>query len=140
MRTRKAIDELDDRTRELMDRVNDVLDAAADELMPASSEETALATQIDSATDSLDQRVTHIAVGGMRLEGRVAHDGDPALARHVASAVIREKERGWRLDKPTKSGAPIDGAEAAALAVHFATITDPPRPRTHQVQVPRGYS
>jgi hypothetical protein len=68
MGTRHAIDELDERTRELMDRVNDVRDAAADEHMRASSEETELATRIGSVTNSLNQRVTHIAVGGMRLE------------------------------------------------------------------------
>lgn len=60
------------------------------------------------------------------LDGKLVHDGDPALARHVANAVMRQTDRGEMLAKP--KGAPtkkIDGAVAAAIAVHFVQLPPP---------------
>jgi phage terminase large subunit-like protein len=51
----------------------------------------------------------------------LTHDGDTALARHVANAILREDSRGARLSKETKdSPRRIDAAVAAVMAVHRA--------------------
>lgn len=50
-------------------------------------------------------------------ERHVVHDGDPALARHMAAAVTKIDARGARLTKETKgSGRRIDLAVAAVMA------------------------
>jgi phage terminase large subunit-like protein len=46
----------------------------------------------------------------------VAHDGDPALARHIKAVIADEKPRGWRMSKPRGSGRKIDAAIAEAMA------------------------
>lgn len=50
------------------------------------------------------------------IERRLRHDGDPILAAHIAAAVARDTERGWRLDK-TRARRPMDGAIALAIAL-----------------------
>jgi phage terminase large subunit-like protein len=50
------------------------------------------------------------------VERRLAHDGDPILARQVANAVADQKPRGWRLSKPKGSRRKIDAAVACAIA------------------------
>lgn len=49
------------------------------------------------------------------LEGRLRHDGDEILAAHIAAAVARDTERGWRLQK-LRSKKPQDFAIALAVA------------------------
>ena len=51
------------------------------------------------------------------VEEKLAHDGDPVLAAHVANATADQKPRGWRLTKPKGSRKKIDAAIAAAIAV-----------------------
>lgn len=50
-------------------------------------------------------------------EGKIAHDGDPALARHVGNVTAEPKPRGaYRMTKPKGSRKHIDAAIAAAIA------------------------
>lgn len=51
----------------------------------------------------------------------LVHDGDPTMRRHVRSVVAKEKERGWRISKPTGSRRHIDAAIAAAIATYNCT-------------------
>lgn len=53
-------------------------------------------------------------------EKTIAHDGDPALARHVAAVIADQKPRGWRMSKPKGSRRKIDAAIAAAIAAYRA--------------------
>ena len=51
------------------------------------------------------------------VDGELTHDGDPALARHMANAILKQDSRGARLAKERKdSRRRID----AAVAVHRA--------------------
>ncbi len=59
------------------------------------------------------------------VEGRIVHDGDRALKAHIAQAVARDSDRGWRLSKRHASK-PMDGAVALALAV--AVVDAPQEP------------
>lgn len=59
------------------------------------------------------------------LERKIAHDGDPTLARHVGAATADQKPRGWRLTKPKGSRRKIDGVIAAAIAAHRAQEPSP---------------
>jgi phage terminase large subunit-like protein len=53
----------------------------------------------------------------------LSHDGNPALARHVANAVLKEDSRGARLSKEHKdSKRRIDAAVAAVMAFDRAAI------------------
>jgi phage terminase large subunit-like protein len=60
------------------------------------------------------------------LKGRVAHDGDPVLKRHVEQVTADQKPRGWRMSKPVGSARKIDAAIAAAIALYCAETTPPP--------------
>jgi phage terminase large subunit-like protein len=56
-------------------------------------------------------------------DGRLSHDGNPALARHVGNAVLREDARGARITKEhASSRRKIDLAVAMILAVHGAVM------------------
>lgn len=55
------------------------------------------------------------------VERRIAHDGDPILAAHVAGGATRETERGWRLAKG-KARRPIDALIALMLAFSQADM------------------
>ena len=59
------------------------------------------------------------------VEGKLAHDGDEVLRRHILSAIADQRPRGWRLSKPKGSQRHIDAAIAAAQAVHRATQAEP---------------
>lgn len=59
------------------------------------------------------------------VEGKIAHDGDPILRRHILSAIADQKARGWRLSKPKGSLRKIDAAIATAVAVYMAQAADP---------------
>lgn len=54
------------------------------------------------------------------VERKIAHDGDPVLAAHVAAATADQKPRGWRLTKPKGSRRKIDAVIAAAIATYMA--------------------
>jgi phage terminase large subunit-like protein len=57
------------------------------------------------------------------MDGRISHDGDPALARHIANAVLKEDARGGRITKERKSSKRhIDLAVAAVIGVHRALV------------------
>lgn len=68
----------------------------------------------------------------MVAEGRIAHDGDPTLKRHVENAVADQKPRGWRLTKPKGSRKKIDAAIALAIAAHRAQTAAPPEPSVYE--------
>jgi phage terminase large subunit-like protein len=55
------------------------------------------------------------------VDGELSHDGDPALGRHVANAILKADSRGARVAKEHKdSKRRIDTAVAAVMAVHRA--------------------
>jgi phage terminase large subunit-like protein len=60
------------------------------------------------------------------VTGQLAHNGDPALRRHVHAVVAEQRERGWRISKRKGSGKVIDGAVALAIALHMAQTTPDP--------------
>ena len=74
-----------------------------------------------------DSRMVPASQGLYQLvvEGKIAHDGDPTLARHVANATADQKPRGWRLSKPKGSRRKIDAAIALAIAAHRAQSDAP---------------
>jgi phage terminase large subunit-like protein len=53
------------------------------------------------------------------LEGELTHDGDRALARHVANCVVRESSSGTVITKPDPTRK-IDAAVAAVIALERA--------------------
>jgi hypothetical protein len=56
-------------------------------------------------------------------DGRLCHDGNPALARHIGNAVLREDKNGARVTKEyAASRRKIDLAIAMILAVHGAVM------------------
>ncbi|MFF3086377.1 terminase large subunit domain-containing protein [Streptomyces nojiriensis] len=56
-------------------------------------------------------------------DGRLSHDGSPALARHIGNAVLREDKYGARITKEfAASRRKIDLAVAMILAVHGAVM------------------
>lgn len=67
--------------------------------------------QTDSRMVPASQRLFELV-----KRGELVHDGDPTMRRHIRSVVAKEKERGWRISKPTGSRKHIDGAIAAAGA------------------------
>lgn len=55
------------------------------------------------------------------MDGGLSHDGSPALARHIANAILKEDARGGRITKAYRaSKARIDLAVAAVIAHHRA--------------------
>jgi phage terminase large subunit-like protein len=53
-------------------------------------------------------------------DGRLVHDGDPLLRRHVLAAVAARTEKGWRISK-RRSRQAIDACVALAMAADRAT-------------------
>lgn len=63
------------------------------------------------------------AVYDAARDGRLSHDGNPALARHIGNAVLREDRHGARITKEhASSRRKIDLAIAMILAVHGAVL------------------
>jgi phage terminase large subunit-like protein len=62
------------------------------------------------------------------VEGKLAHDGDPVLKRHIESATADQKPRGWRLTKPKGSRRKIDAGVSCAIA-SFRAQQEPPKTR-----------
>lgn len=50
------------------------------------------------------------------LTGDIAHDGDPAIARHLDSATLKETSEGAWITKASRTGPPIDLAVSSVLA------------------------
>lgn len=75
-------------------------------------------------TNSLKRMVPATqAVYDAARDGRLSHDGNPALARHVGNAVLREDKNGARVTKEyAASRRKIDLAIAMILAVHGAVM------------------
>jgi len=61
------------------------------------------------------------------LAGRVRHDGDRRLARHVVAARIQRARNLPYLAESSRSGSPIAGAHAALLAWEARTLLGPSR-------------
>lgn len=61
----------------------------------------------------------------LAVTGQIAHDGDPALARHIANVTPDQRQRGQRISKPRGSKKRIDAAVASAIAVHRAQQAQP---------------
>lgn len=59
------------------------------------------------------------------VEGRLSHDGDPRLARHIANAVVKEDQAGARIVKQAR-GQKIDLAVAAVIAYDRAHASREP--------------
>jgi phage terminase large subunit-like protein len=64
------------------------------------------------------------------VQGRIAHDGDPTLKRHVENVIADQRPRGWRMSKPKGSRKKIDAAIAAAIATDRAQHPAPKRKRS----------
>jgi phage terminase large subunit-like protein len=58
------------------------------------------------------------------VEGRITHDGDEELAKHMATVVGKSTIRGLRIDKANESDQ-IDGASALLMAYEVATAPEP---------------
>lgn len=54
----------------------------------------------------------------------IAHNGDRALAAHVAAGSSKDTERGWRLVKNPKLKKPIDAL--IAMTIGFSLVSEPP--------------
>lgn len=63
----------------------------------------------------------------LATSGALVPDGDDELARQVGRLAAKQRPKGWAVESAT--GEPIVAAQAAMLAVHWAMITEPPRPR-----------
>lgn len=55
------------------------------------------------------------------MEKKLAHDGDPVLAAHVAAGASKDTERGWRLAKNPKAKRPIDALMALCVGYSVAS-------------------
>lgn len=60
----------------------------------------------------------------MNGEQKLFHDGDPEMRSHIRSVVAKQKERGWRISRPTGSNKHIDGAVALAMALRAAVVNE----------------
>lgn len=59
------------------------------------------------------------------IEQRLTHANDPELNAHVAGAVAKQTNRGWRIDKSERS-AQIDAVVALAMAIERAEFRPQP--------------
>jgi phage terminase large subunit-like protein len=66
----------------------------------------------------------------LAVEGKLLHNGDEILARHIAAASAQPGEHGWKISK-RKSHTPIDAAVAAVLAVARADHHHDTTPRVY---------
>lgn len=71
------------------------------------------------------------------MEGDLSHDGDPALGRHLANAVLKEDSRGGRITKEHRSSRRhIDLAVAAVIGHHRARLfTEEEAPADPQILI-----
>jgi phage terminase large subunit-like protein len=66
------------------------------------------------------------------IEGKLTHDGDEELARHIATAIAKQGRRGWRLDKQREDDQ-IDAAISLVMAYEAATAPEPPPSKMYLV-------
>lgn len=67
-------------------------------------------------------------------EGKITHDGDPVLRRHIRSVVAKEKDRGWRISRPPGARKPNDAAVALAMLCYGAlTLNNKPKLETVEI-------
>lgn len=97
----------------------------ADEGLPIVEFPTNAVTRMVPATQAFYEAV---------MDRTLLHDGDPALARHLGNAVLKEDNRGGRITKEYRSSSRhIDLAVAAVIAHHrarhFREEVTPPEPR-----------
>ena len=81
-----------------------------------------IAGELDAEIAEHSQKPMPMALAAQRLSEAVgsrklAHPGQPELTRHVLAAAPKPVGEGWRLAKPRRSGAVIDGAVALAMAL-----------------------
>ena len=55
-------------------------------------------------------------------EGRVTHNGDPVLDRHIETVQGTMTERGWKISRPRRER--IDAAVAVVMAFYRAERSD----------------
>ena len=71
--------------------------------------------------------------------GRLAHDGDPVLAEHVANTTALLTERGMKVTKPRRvTPRKNDAAVALVMAVAMA-MQEAPKPYVRTPRVPVGF-
>ena len=77
-----------------------------------------------------DHRMVPVAGDFFQLisTGRLKHDGNPTLSRHIGNVTPDMRPRGVRISKPKGSKRHIDAAVAAAIAAHRALVP-PPAPK-----------
>jgi phage terminase large subunit-like protein len=71
--------------------------------------------------------------------GRLAHDGDPVLAEHVANTTAILTERGMKVTKPKKvTPRKNDACVAMVMAVAMA-MQEAPKPYVRSPRLPVGF-
>ncbi len=55
---------------------------------------------------------------------KLVHDGDMVMKRQVHAAVMKIKERGWRLSRPKGTRKNIDAAISMAMAAYLALVSE----------------
>jgi hypothetical protein len=82
---------------------------------------------VDFNQTGAPMELASMLVGSLVDGGQLEHDEHPELTAHVLAAVMRRSRYGrrWRFEKP-RSGEPVDGAVALAMAVY--TAMHPPEP------------
>lgn len=71
-------------------------------------------------------------------QGRIIHDGDPALRSAIIAVVAKWSPRGWVISKPKGSSKLIDLAVATAMAVSMAML-EAPKPRERKPRAAAGF-
>jgi phage terminase large subunit-like protein len=64
-------------------------------------------------------------------EGKIVHDGDLGLKKHVMAGVAAETDQGWRISKK-KSKAKIDALVALAMAADTAWKVEEPKTSAYE--------
>lgn len=85
------------------------------------------AADLDAEIVEHSQKASAMALAAQRLsevigKRELRHRGSPELTRHVLAASPKPVGEGWRLVKPKRAGAVIDGAVALAMAVSVASV------------------
>lgn len=105
-------------------RFEQTLQDLADEGLPIVEYPTNAVARMVPATTAFYEGV---------MQGTLSHDGNPALARHIGNAVLKEDARGGRITKVYKTSTRhIDLAVAAVIAHHRAKVwrdDTPPDPQ-----------
>ncbi len=92
-----------------------------------------IAGELDAEVAEHSQKPQAMALAAQRLSEAVGkrtlrHPGNRDLTQHVLAAAPKSVGEGWRLVKPKRNGAVIDGAIALAMAISVATAQAEPQP------------